>query len=78
MPVSRYQYGQLPRSPFRGRSHYFRIADKTGAIREALLSFSRRYAVRVRPLFVDNICFRLVNKPGASMKRLARVFPSLR
>jgi|GEM_PF-5768040 len=34
-----------------------------------------RYAVKVRRLLVDNICFRLVNKPGCQHEKIGACVP---
>ena len=34
-----------------------------------------RYAVKVRPLLVDNIRFRLVNKPGCQHEKIGACVP---
>jgi hypothetical protein len=53
---------------------YFPVADNPGAIRQALLSMGR-YSVKVKPLLVDNLRFRLVNKPACQHERIGARVP---
>jgi hypothetical protein len=41
----------------------------------SLFSSVGRYAVKVRPLLVDNVRFRLVNKPGCQHEKIGACVP---
>ena len=61
-------------APNRTRTAPVRPVDE-GPIREAPLSISRAFRVKVRPLLVDNIRFRPVNKPGCQHEKIGACVP---